>query len=220
MQTLAWMQLLLCAISIRIEAKALSSRHGLVSNKYLQHERPDIPIQKRADGQALWDAVRSKYKDRDTCDISKQDTYDRNYKRFNGDLPNEQAPANIRGVIDSLPLVSKPVTFTRITNTCAALPYWDSQQGACFDNFYSIGSGIIIGAANDRTKDLVPQNEQLHWSDIAFYTYKALIAEANLEKAQHSEPSTSYSVKDIKYIFRHSIRNKVPRTPSLPSMLR
>ena len=123
-------------------------------------------------------------------------------------MPDQQAPYDIRSIISSLPGVQSSVIFTRRSNTCANLQFGQAQKGECFDNSYSIGSGIIIGEINDRRKDLVPKEEQLNWSDIVSYNYKAMIADENQRRAKSGLPLTAHSVKDITYIFRHDITNK------------
>ncbi|KAL8786993.1 MAG: hypothetical protein Q9195_007971 [Heterodermia aff. obscurata] len=143
-------------------------------------------------------------------DTSKESNYRQFYKQFDNN-PGLPAPYDIRSVIESLPGVQATSSFTRISNTCASLAFGRAQDGECFDNTFSISSGIIIGDINDRRNDRVPKEEQLNWSDIVFYNYKALIAEENSRRAKQALPLSTYSVKDIKYIFRHFIYNAKTR---------
>ena len=192
--------LLLCSA---VSPRGLALHRRALSTKASSY----ASLSKRADGQSLYNKVKAKYYLPCFQDVSKESNYQQFYKRFE-DLPDLKAPPDIRGVVSSLPGVQSSVIFTRRSNTCASLQFGDAQRGECFDNSYSIGSGIIIGEINDRRKDLVPKEEQLNWSDIIFYNYKAMIADENQRRLKSGLPLTTYSVKDIRYIFRHDITNK------------
>ena len=195
-------------VALLLLCPGVSSRGVALHRRELSKTPRSGSLSKRADGQSLYNKVRTKYFLQCPNDVSKESNYRQFYKRFE-DLPNQEAPFDIRPVVSSLPGVQSPVFFTRRSNTCANVKeFGDSQKGECFDNSYSIGSGIIVGEINDRRKDLVPREEQLNWSDIVFYNYKALIADENQRRAGSGRPLTAYSVKDITYIFRHDITNQ------------
>ena len=141
--------LLLCSdVSPRglaLHRRALSSK----SSRY-------VSLSKRVDGQSLYDKVQVKYLLMYPFDTSKESNYNQFYKKFDNN-PNLSAPYNIQPVISSLPRVQVPADFTRIFNTCASLPLARAQDGECFDNTFSISSGIKIGDKNDRKYDRVPK---------------------------------------------------------------
>lgn len=79
-----------------------------------------------------------------------------------------------------------PKVTYRMT-TCAANL---NQDHVCFSHNFLTAKGIVITENIDRSRDAVPKENQLAWSDYIFFTYR------QMKKGD---------VKNGKYIFQHSI---------------
>ena len=74
-----------------------------------------------------------------------------------------------------------------------------NQNSVCFQHNFPTTKGILIVENVDRSRDIVPKDHQLSWSDIVFYTYKDMNGD---------------DASKLQYIFYHSIINEEAKKQS------
>ena len=159
-----------------MNCKALPPSVGLRSGHFTSSLDVHRKLFKRANGQDLWDRLQSKLSDcGDEDDPATDTTMAQNFKlyaplraKFQKEDEKKTAGFDIRDAIRELAHTGNinPDFSYRLT-TNAADP---GQKSVCFQHNFLTTEGIVIVENLDRSKDMVPKDHQLSWSDIVFYS--------------------------------------------------
>ena len=180
MYALPFIQFLIVTFAVNVNCKALPPNLGLRSRHFTGSSVAHRAIAKRVNGQDLCNRVQNRLsncgdQDEPAADAIKAQNFQLFAPlraKFQKEDEKEIAGYDIRDTIRELARTGKvnPEFSYRLTTNAAN----SDQKRVCFQHNFLPSKGIVIVENVERSRDMVPKDHQLSWSDMVFYSYKEM----------------------------------------------